>query len=90
MPGCQEGVSLETLVDARQDHRSCGKIIRAVASRKELMALNPQASAACPRTSPDVQFSLEIRILHIAYFGGQTQMVVKMVVRPIANLSEEA
>jgi hypothetical protein len=24
------------------------------------------------------------------YFGGQTQMVVKMVVKPIANLSEEA
>jgi len=24
------------------------------------------------------------------YFGKQTQMVVKMVVRPIANLSEEA
>jgi hypothetical protein len=26
----------------------------------------------------------------VADFGGQTQMVVKMVVRPIANLSEEA
>ena len=26
----------------------------------------------------------------MTYFGGQTQMVVKMVVRPIANLSEEA
>jgi hypothetical protein len=46
--------------------------------------LNPQTSAACPRTSPDVQFSLKIRILHLQVFrwtnpnggqnGGQTHI----------------
>jgi hypothetical protein len=34
-------------------------------TRQELMALDPQTSAACPRTSLDVQFSLKIRILHL-------------------------
>ena len=44
--------------------------------------LDPQTSAACPRTSTDVQFSLKIRILHFDVFrwtnpngaqnGGQT------------------
>jgi hypothetical protein len=53
-------------------------------------ALDPQTSAAWPRTSFDVQFSLKIRILHLGAFRWTTQMVVKMVVRPIANLSEEA
>jgi hypothetical protein len=53
------------------------------------MALDPQTSAACPPTSSDVQFSLEIRILHLGVFRWTTQMVVKMVVRPIAKLSEE-
>jgi hypothetical protein len=52
--------------------------------------LDPQTSAACLRTSTNVQFSLKIRILHLGDFGGQTQMVVKMVVKAIAKLSEEA
>jgi hypothetical protein len=52
-----------------------------------LMALDPQTSAACPRTSPGVQFSLEIRILHRGIFrwtnpnggqnGGQTHSQAK-------------
>ena len=54
------------------------------------MSLDPQTSAACPRRSPDVSFSLQIKIYTWVYFGGLTQMVVKMVVRPIAKLSEEA
>jgi hypothetical protein len=52
--------------------------------------LDPQTSAACPRRSPDAQFSNTNRGL---YFGGSQRtslMVVKMVVRPIAKLSEEA
>jgi hypothetical protein len=55
-------------------------------SRLELATPDPQTSAACPRTSKDVRFSLKIRILHWAHFGGHTQMVVKMVVRLIATL----
>jgi hypothetical protein len=46
--------------------------------------LDPQASAACPKTSPDVQFSSKYGFCTWAYFGGQTQMVVS----PIAKLSE--
>jgi hypothetical protein len=51
------------------------------------MAVDPQTSAACPRTSPDVQFSLKIRILHLGAFrwttpnggqnGGQTHSQTK-------------
>jgi hypothetical protein len=51
-------------------------------ARQELMALDPQSSAACPTTSADVQLSLKIRILHMRVFrwtnpndgqnGGQT------------------
>ena len=53
--------------------------------------LDPQRSAACPRRSPDVQFSLQIRICTPGCISvDKTQMVVKMVVRPIAKLSEEA
>jgi hypothetical protein len=54
----------------------------------ELMAYDPQTSAACPRTSPDVQLSLKIRILHLGVFRWTYSMVVKMVVRPIAKLSK--
>jgi hypothetical protein len=50
-------------------------------------ALDPQTSAAWPRTSPDVQFSLEIRILDLDAFRW-TKVKVKMAVRPIAKLSE--
>src|SRR5918993_1545472 len=70
---------IETNVDARtrssvigRDHHSCWR------ARLELMALDPQTSAAGPRTSPDVEFSLEIRILDLCAFrwtkanGGQT------------------
>ena len=49
--------------------------------------LDPQTSAACPRTSSDVQSSLKIRILHIGKFrwtnpnggqnGGQTHSQTK-------------
>jgi hypothetical protein len=39
-------------------------------------------------TSPDVQPSLKITTLRMGDFGGQTQTVVKMVVRPIAKLGE--
>ena len=58
-------------------------------ARQVLMALDPQTSAASPRTSTDVQFSLKIRILHLGVLRWTTQMVVKMVVRPIAKLSEK-
>jgi hypothetical protein len=53
---------------------------------QEHMALDPQTSAACPRMSPHVQFYLKIRSIHLCVFGGQP----KMVVRPIAKLSDEA
>jgi hypothetical protein len=49
--------------------------------------LDPQTSAACPRTSTDVQFSLKIRILYLGVFrwtnpnggqnGGQTHSQTK-------------
>ena len=49
--------------------------------------LDPQTSAACPRTSTDVHFSLKIRILHLGAFrwtnpnggqnGGQTHSQTK-------------
>jgi hypothetical protein len=49
--------------------------------------LDPQTSAACPRTSPHVQFSLKIRVLHFGVFrwtnpnggqnGGQTHSQAK-------------
>jgi hypothetical protein len=51
--------------------------------------LDPQTSAACPRTSGDVRFSLRIRLLHFGGFRRTTQMVVKKVVKLIAELSEE-
>ena len=54
------------------------------------MTLDPQTSAACPRPSTDVQFSLKIRILYFDVFRWTNPMVVKMVVRPIAQLSEQA
>jgi hypothetical protein len=46
------------------------------------------ASAARPQRSSDIQFSLKVRIRTQADFGGQAQIVVKMVVRSIAKLSE--
>ena len=55
----------------------------AVGSDKTLMALDPQTSAACPRMSIDVQFSLKIRILRFDIFrwtnpnGGQTHSQTK-------------
>jgi len=49
---------------------------------------DPQTSAAWPRTSSDVQFSLEIRVLELGAFRRIKAMVVKMTVRPIAKLSE--
>ena len=61
-----------------------------VMGQDHLLAVDPQTSAAGPVTSPDVQLSLNIGIYRWVYFGGQTQMVVKMVVRPIAKLSEYA
>jgi hypothetical protein len=57
---------------------------------KEAWLFDPQTSAACPRTSPDVQFSLKIRILRLGVFrwtnpnGGQNGG------QPIAKLSEQA
>jgi hypothetical protein len=51
-------------------------------------ALDPQTSAAWPRTSSGVQFSLEIRVLELGAFRRIKLMVVKMTVRPIAKLSE--
>jgi hypothetical protein len=53
------------------------------------LPLDPQTSAACPWMSPHVQISLKIRILHIGAFRWTNQMVVKMVVKPIAKLSAE-
>jgi hypothetical protein len=57
---------------------------------KEAWLFDPQTSAACPRTSTDVRFSLKIRILHLDVSRWTAQMVVKTVVRPIAKLSNEA
>jgi hypothetical protein len=68
------------IISHRQDHHSGGR------QDKNLWLFDPQRSAACPRTSPDVHFSLKIRILHLGVFRWTTQMVVK----PIAKLSEEA
>src|SRR5512133_3355854 len=88
MPSRQEGVSLETLVDAR--HKIIGYAARPSGrwpAGQERMALDPQTSAACPRTSPCVQFPLEIRILYLGGFrwtnpnggqnGGQTHSPTK-------------
>jgi hypothetical protein len=49
---------------------------------------DPQTSAACPRTSSDVQLSLKTGIYTDVYSGGQTQMVVKIVVKVIAKLKQ--
>jgi len=58
-----------------------------VMGQDHLWLLTPQTSAAWPRTSPDVQFSLEIRILDLGAFrwtkanrgqnGGQTDSQTK-------------
>jgi hypothetical protein len=56
-------------------------------ARQELMVLDPQTSAACPRTSSDVRFSLKTTISHLGAFrwtnpnggqnGGQTHIQAK-------------
>jgi hypothetical protein len=62
----------------------------AAGSDKTLIALEPQTSAACTWTSPDVQFSLKIRTLHLGTFrwtnrnvpgqnGGQTHSQSKRI-----------
>jgi hypothetical protein len=55
---------------------------------KEAWLFDPQTSAACPRTSSDVQLSLKTGIYTDVYSGGQTQMVVKIVVKVIAKLKQ--
>ena len=46
-----------------------GKIIAAAAGQdKNSWLFDPQTSAACPGTSPDVRLSLKIRILHMGVF----------------------
>jgi hypothetical protein len=50
------------IISHRQDHHSGSR------QDKNLWLFDPQTSAACPRTSPDVQFSLKIRILHLGIF----------------------
>jgi hypothetical protein len=81
-------------VDRRESWRFAGlqtcsdKVFRSSGWRDlNSRPLDPQTSAACPRTSPDVQFSLRIRILHLSVFrwtdpnggqnGGQTHSQTK-------------
>jgi hypothetical protein len=46
-----------------------GKIIAVAAGQdKNSWLFDPQTSAACPGTSPDVRLSLKIRILHMGVF----------------------
>jgi hypothetical protein len=69
------------IISQRQDHHSGSR------QDKNQWLFNPQTSAAWPRTSPDVQFSLEIRILDLGAFrwtnpdggqnGGQTHSQTK-------------
>jgi hypothetical protein len=68
---------------------SDGKIIAVAAGQdKTHGTLNPPDLGSTSMTSPDVQLP-KTRIRHLAaYLGGQTQMVIKMVVRRIAELSE--
>jgi hypothetical protein len=69
------------IISHRQDHHSGSR------QDKNLWLFDPQTSAACPPMSSDVQFSLEIRILHFGVFrwtnpnggqnGGQTHSQAK-------------
>jgi hypothetical protein len=86
---CQEGISRDTQALMGGTRSSVmGKIIAVPAGQdKNSWLFDPQTSAACPRTSPDVQFSLRIRILHLGVFrwtnpnggqnGGQTHSQTK-------------
>ena len=56
----------------------------------EPAALDPQTSAARPRMSGYVQFSLKIRIPHLHGFRWTNPNGCQMVVRPIDKLSNEA
>ena len=90
---CQEGISRDTqaLMGGTTRSSVMGKIIAVPAGQdKNSWLFDPQTSAACPRTSPDVQLSLRIRILHLGVFRWTNPNGGQMVVRPIAKLSKEA
>ena len=86
---CQEGISRDTQALMGGTRSSVmGKIIAVPAGQdKNSWHFDPQTSAACPRTSPDVQFSLKLRDLHMGVFrwtspnggqnGGQTHSQTK-------------
>jgi hypothetical protein len=59
-------------------------------ARFDSRPLDSKTSAACPRTSTEVRFSLKIGTLDLGVFQWTNPNVAKMVVRPIAKLSREA